>query len=264
MKRLLPQQLGPASPLLVALLAAVMVHLLGFSYRQLRVQRQLQPSQPLLADDSPELLLFSRRQPLEESLQLAALAPLSSLPSLSSLPPPPLLSPGRSSPAGRRQPAGRVQGGSIQASGSRVPRGGGSRPAHSTAFTPGFAGTALAVIRRLQGLGAAAEPGGNPALELPPDPELQRPQGEAAAACRQLWKRAVVVSPSAVGQISPTESLELRRLPLADAAQDGLRSGQRMAVVLDDQLLLLWPDGQTLWIWRARLPGNSEPVSTKS
>lgn len=260
----LPQRLGPASPLVFALLAAVVVHLLGFSYRQLRAQRQLQPSQPQLADDSPELLLFSRRQPLEESLQLAALAPLSSLPSLSNLPPPPLLSPRSASPAGRRQLAGRLQGGSIQASRQRVPRVGGTRRAHSTGFAPGFAGSALAVIRRLQGLGAAAESGGNPGLELPPDPDLQRPQGDAAAAWRQLWQRAVVVPPSAVGQISPTERLELRRLPLADAAQDGLRSGERMAVVLDDQLLLLWPDGQTLWIWRAFLPGNPEPASTKS
>ncbi len=257
MKRLLPQRLGPASSLWLALLAALVVHLLGFSYRQLRVQRQLQPSQPQLPDDSPELLLFSRRQPLEQSLQLAALAPLSSLPSLRTLPPPQLLSPRSASPAGR------VQGGLSQASRLRVPRGGGSRPAHSTAFTPGFAGSALALIRRLQGLGAAAEPGGISELELPADPELQRPQREAAAAWRQLWKRAVVVPPSALGQISATESLELRRLPLADAVQDGLRSGQRMAVVLDDQLLLLWPDGQTLWIWRALLHGNSEPASTK-
>jgi hypothetical protein len=73
----------------------------------------------------------------------------------------------------------------------------------------------------------------------------------------------MVVAPSVAGQIPVTESIELRHLPLADVNEEGFNLGERMAVAFDDRLLLLWPDGQTLWIWQARLRGNPEPDRTK-
>ena len=280
-----PFGLGPLRglrpPLLIALLAAVALHLLALSYRLLRAQRQPEPAQPqLVADDSPELLLFSRRQPLEETLQSAALPgpgnltglslpPLSGLP-LNGLPPAPpdLKPPGRlgaqpSSPPSRFRPARRSQGpkASLLSRGSFNSVGRSQENARD--LRPSGADAALALIRRLQGRRAIDEPLKPSDSDHPSELELQRPDGERAAGWRRLWKGATVIPSSVLGQAAASEGVELRRLPLAEAGVDGLNADEPMALVMEERLLLLWPEGQTLWIWRAPLRGHVEPGANK-
>ena len=266
-------RLRPASPLMLALLAAVVLHLLGLSYGHLRTQRQpLQP--PVVADDSPELLVFSRRQPLEEQLQTVAIPALANLPPLASLPPPPPpeqpLAPAQaSSPIARAEVSHprrviRLQGHPISASPKRPPSPARSSRSIAAAPSPRVSGSALAVLSHLQGVGEAPEPKANAEGDQQPELEIQHPVGEAAASWRKLWKRASPVSPAAPGQGPAGEGLELRRSTLVEARADGLNPGERMALALDERLMLLWPDGPTLWIWRAPLTGHPEPPGTKS
>jgi len=261
----------------LALLAAAVLHLLGLSYGHLRAQRQRQPLQPpVVADDSPELLVFSRRQPLEEQLQTVPIPALANLPPLTSLPPPPPppeqpLAPAQaSSPIARAEvspprPVIRPQGRQITANAKRPPGPARSSRTSAPGPSPGVLGSALAVIRHLQGVGEAGEPKANGEGEQQPDLEIQHPEGDAAASWRKLWKRASPVAAAAPALAPATsEGIELRRLTLVEARQDGFNPSERMAVTLDDRLMLLWPDGPTLWIWRAPLKGHQEPPGTKS
>ena len=278
------------SPLLIALLAALALHLLALSYRQLRAQRQPEPAQPQLADDSPELLLFSRRQPLEETLQSAALPvpgnlPALSLPPLSSaqgrrlplnslplnplapapaeLKPPEPLRGQRSTPPASPRPASRSQGPRASLLSQRPfnPRERGRESARG--LSPSSSDSALSLLRRLQGRSAVVDPLKPRDSEQPSEPELQHPEGDRAADWRRLWKGATVVPASVLGQAPASEGIELRRLLLAEAAVDGLNADEPMALVVDERLLLLWPEGQTLWIWRAPLRSGARPAATK-
>ena len=260
-----------ASPLLWALLAAVVLHGLALSYRSVSLQRRLQPPAPSMADDSPELLQFSRRQPLEEALQTVPIAPLNSLPLMGTLPPPPASLPPNPAASARLGtiPPGTTQPGSGTASGaSRLRPAIAARGRRIAALRqqPGVAGgrdslsapgpganvadSALARIHRLQGRGEAGEP--RPASDLEPSPPPpQRPEGEAAAAWRRLWKRAMVVPAPATPPSLVSEAIELRRLPLSDAALDAASRDEPTALLLDGRLLLLWPEGSVLWLFWA-------------
>jgi hypothetical protein len=74
----------PWPPLALALLTALAVHLLALAYGQLATSRQAAGGQrspvPPPHDDTPELLEFSRQQPLEETLATVPLPPPSTLP----------------------------------------------------------------------------------------------------------------------------------------------------------------------------------------
>ncbi len=276
------QALRQPSPLLIALLAALALHLLALSYRQLCAQRQPEPAQPQITDDSPELLLFSHHQPREETLQSEALpgpdnlpalslpplssAQLSSLP-LNGLPPAPanLKAPGRleattSRPPARSRPALRTQGRKDSLLPQRPSGPGAKDRVSARGQSPSGTDAALALIRRLQGRSEVAEilrtADSAPLSEL----ELQHPDGNRAAGWRRLWKGATVFPGSLLGQAPAIEGMELRSLSLAEAGVEGLNTDKPTALVVDERLLLLWPEGQTLWIWRAPLRGHSEPA----
>ncbi len=257
------------SPLLIALLAAMALHLLALSYRQLRAQRQPEPAQPQLADDSPELLLFSRRQPLEETLQSAALPGPGNLPALSlppapaGLKPPEPLRAQRSTPPSRTRPASRSPGAKASLLSQRPFSPGERGRESSRGLSPSSADSALSLLRRLQGRSAVTEPLKPGDSEQPSEPELQHPDGDRAAGWRRLWKGATVIPASVLGQAPASEGIELRRLLLAEAGVDGLNADEPMALVVDERLLLLWPEGQTLWIWRAPLRSSARPAATK-
>jgi len=260
-----------ASPLLWALLAAVVLHGLALSFRSVRLQRRPQPAAPSMADDSPELLQFSRRQPLEEALQTVPIAPLNSLPLMGNLTPPPASLPpnpamsarfgtirsGTASSVSRPRPAIAAGGRRIAASGQQQAVSGGRDSLSAPAPGVSVADSALARIHRLQGRGEAGEP--RPASDLEPSsPPPQRPEGEAAAAWRRLWKRAMVVPASAIPPSLVSEAIELRRLPLSAAALDTVSRDEPTALLLDGRLLLLWPEGSLLWLFWA--PLRSVPV----
>ncbi|MEI7951114.1 MAG: hypothetical protein WCH37_00305 [Synechococcaceae cyanobacterium ELA182] len=265
-----------ASPLLLALLAAVVLHGLALSFRSVSLQRRPQPAAPSMADDSPELLQFSRRQPLEEALQTVPIAPLNSLPLMgnmtpppASLPPNPAMSarfgtippgttqPGTASGASRSRPAIAARGRRIAASRQQPGVAGGRNSLSAPGPGASVADSALARIHRLQGRGEAGEP--SPASDLEPSsPPPQRPEGEAAAAWRRLWKRAMVVPSPATPPSLVSEAIELRRLPLSAAALDTASRDEPTALLLDGRLLLLWPAGSLLWLFWA--PLRSVPV----
>ncbi|MEI6030808.1 MAG: hypothetical protein WCQ20_06525 [Synechococcaceae cyanobacterium ELA739] len=272
--------LEPVSPLLWALLAAVLLHALALSYRSLSLRQRPQPAAPPLADDTPVLLEFSRRQPLEEALQSVPMAPPNSLPLMGSLPPPPASLPPNLASTGRlaspRLGSGRVASGTAS-SGNRSRRGSPERGRIGAASQPqaggaggqdhgstagpgaGVVTAALARIHRLQGRGEAGEPRATADLEPAAPAEPQRPEGEAAAAWRRLWKRAMVVPAPATPQALASEAMELRRLPLAQAPLDAGSRDEPTALVLDERLLLLWPDGPVLWLFWAPLRSAPAP-----
>ena len=260
-----------ASPLLWALLAAVVLHGLALSYRSVSLQRRPQPPGPSMADDSPELLQFSRRQPLEEALQTVPIAPLNSLPLMGTLPPPPASLPpnpamsarfgttrsGTASGVSRLRPAIAAGGRRIAVSRQQPGVSGGRDSFSAPGPGAGVADSALARIHRLQGRGEAGEPRLASDLE-PSSPPPQRPEGEAAAAWRRLWKRAMVVPAPAIPPSLVSEAIELRRLPLSDAALDAASRDEPTALLLDGRLLLLWPEGSVLWLFWAPLHSGSQ------
>lgn len=94
---------------------------------------------------------------------------------------------------------------------------------------------------------AASGPGGSPGGSL----SLLRLEGEAAQPYRRLWQAArPVVDPPEGLRLLPDSTL-LRRLPLAVARSLGLPATNRQAVVFEDQLLLLWIDGPSVWLLRS-------------
>ena len=261
--------LEPVSPLLWALLAALLLHGLALSYRSLSLQRRPQPVAQPLADDSPVLLQFSRRQPLEEALQTVPITPLNSLPLMGSLPPPPTSLPpklatserlgsarigsGTTSSASRPRQGIQERGLSSAASRQQSAGSGGRDRGSAPGPSAGVAAAALARIHRLQGRGEAGEPRATTDIELASPPEPQRPEGDAAVPWRRLWKRAIAVSSPATPPALASEAIELRRLPLAQAPLDAGSRDEPTALVLDERLLLLWPDGPVLWLFWAPL-----------
>ncbi|MCX5969370.1 MAG: hypothetical protein NTV57_17435 [Cyanobacteria bacterium] len=269
----LQQRLAASTPLLFALLAAVLLHLLVLSYRQLRAERPLQPRPPQLADDSPELLRFSRRQSLEESLLTVPLPPLSSLPpepAVRFLPPSSGLAWAAQSPEERRPGAGQPRIPGLSAAGRAVPvprRGRRPLPPGTMASTPAAATisasatsgpdaalAALELLRSRSWPDGEEPPAGGDSAES--DIQLWRPGAEAAEPYRRIWGRAAMV-PGFPGRASGLPAdVVLRRLPLAALSRGQGFALRRQGVLLDDRLLLLWPDDTVLWLLQAPLQAN--------
>jgi hypothetical protein len=240
-----------ATPLALALLAALLLHGLWLAEQQLRLRRQPPPQRLQRPDDTPELLVFSRQPPEPLGLETVPLPPPSALP-----PPPPLLPeqrrPATPSPAtpGRAPRTGSASG--IRPS-PPVRPGTLSRPATRPAGRP----------IPLPGLRPAPPP-------LPPLPpvaplealrearargaEATQPlAGEALQRWRTLWQSAEASpSPPAALANRPADA-ELRRLPLAQVRAEGLEPESGRPLRLDDHWLLPWIDGERLWL--VRVPG---------
>ncbi len=199
-------------------------------------QRPVASRAAVTADDTPELLRFSRQQAREPSL------PLLALPSLSSLPPPPptdlpaeprtgAASRGRGNDTHGGRPKDRV------ATATAAERGAAQdRPLSRAGAEPSAATTLLAL-----------------ALQARPV------EASEATALAGLWEQATATGESPDGMVVPGDGLEWRRLPLAKARAAGLPFNDPIAVVSGGKLLLLWPEGTAFWMLTAA--GSSKTVS---
>jgi hypothetical protein len=186
------------------------------------------------ADDTPELLRFSRQQAREPAL------PLLALPSLSSLPPPPPTD----------LPAQRSAGAASRRRGHDA----------STARSQDRAATAAAAERGPAQDRPLAKAGGDPtaATRLLALALQARPlEATEATALAGLWEQATATRESPGGMVVPAEGLEWRRLPLAKARAAGLPLGDPLAVLSGGKLLLLWPEGPGLWMLAAAGEGKT-------
>jgi len=254
---------GPASPLLIALLAAIALHLLALAGLQLRQRRQPAALVPPPRDDTPELLRFSRQQTREPALAPLSIAALAQLP----LPPPPPLaatSADATAAAATPRKAGSGSGSSdlsrLQPAASRAnrPRAGANRaadrrpaagrPATSTAAKtdPGLE-SALASLGRLQaGAGQRPVTTGEQGWPAP-----QKAETEQLSLWRRLWEKATPAAAAATGPRPLPAGVELRRLSAADSTAAELPGGRRLSLQLNDRLLLVWPVGRELWLLQA-------------
>ncbi len=199
-------------------------------------QRPVASRAAVTADDTPELLRFSRQQAREPSL------PLLALPSLSSLPPPPptdlpaeprngAASRGRGDDTHGGRPKDRV------ATATAAERGAAQdRPLSRAGAEPTAATTLLALALQAR----SVEP-------------------SEATALAGLWEQATATGESPDGMAVPADGLEWRRLPLAKARAAGLPFSDPIAVVSGGKLLLLWPEGTAFWMLAAA--GSSKTVS---
>ncbi len=220
-------------PLLVALaLNGLLVLLLP----ALRPPQRAEPHRSAAADDTPELLRFSRQQAREPAL------PLLALPSLSSLPPPPP----SDLPAGPRAGAAGRRGGHDARSNRSQ-----DRPASAAAAERGAAQDRPATR-------AGADP---PAVARLLTLALQARVVEAteATGVAGLWEQAVATREVPGAMAVAADGVEWRKMPLAKARAAGLPLGDPLAVVVGGKVLVLWPEGTTLWMLAAA--GESNAVS---
>jgi hypothetical protein len=236
----LPRRRG-AGPLGLALLAAVLLHALWLAEAQLRQRRQPTPTRLERADDTPELLVFSRQPPEPLGLETVPLPPPEAIP-----PPPPLLPKlGDATPKGAAPP--RRPG--------KAPVAIGKRPATAPRATPRLAAVP----------GSGRRPGPPPLPPLPvatplealrealrrgPDSPPPPLEGPALQSWRTLWQSGDPnPAPPPAWAARPAEA-EVRRLPLARARAEGVEVESGRLLRLDDQLLLLWIEGDQLWLLR--------------
>ena len=280
-------------PLGLCLLAAVLLHSLVLA--MLHLQRQRSKSATALsvvqqADDTPELLRFSRHQ---AETGTPAIVPL---PGFDQLPPPPPIAAAAAPPAGSPKALGqgdfkpRRPGASARASRDGK-RGSESRRRPSEARPPmgiggGQAGASApvdspaALLERLRRL--ALEPGEpRPGPEPPPvvspsgrpegphrgvdlpgrgagdaAPLLRRPEGAAQQPYQTLWESARPETAAPAGVAALPASFERRSLPLPLARRGGVAFNHGEGVLLGDQLLIFWIQGDQLWLWRGKLTGG--------
>lgn len=169
------------------------------------------------ADDTPELLRFSRQQAREPAL------PLLALPSLSSLPPPPPTD----LPARRRG-----NDANTARSQNRAAAAAGPREGTAQQRPPAKASAEAAAASRLLALALQAR-----AIEA-----------AEATSVAGLWDQASPTRESPAGMAVPADGLEWRQLPLVNARAAGLPLGDPLAVLFGGKVLLLWPEGTALWM----------------
>ncbi len=227
-------------PLAIPLLAALTLN--GVVLLPVLLQERRTPEPLALgrmaADNTPELLRFSRRQALRPGLPALTLPPGAELP-----PPPPLvvdLPPAAARSGGRPRAIARPSGGA-----------GGGAPAagKAAAASPAPASTAASEA----GDAAPAAPGQEPAVEAPLIAVLLAPrrlEAAEAASVEALWNQASAALDPPAPLTPLAGGVQLRRLPLVKARALGLTNPSRQAVLTGDRPLLLWPDGATLWLLR--------------
>ncbi|MEB3199979.1 MAG: hypothetical protein VKK62_05590 [Synechococcaceae cyanobacterium] len=278
-------------PLGLCLLGAVVLHGLGLAGWQLQRSRQLGTAAgvgaPLSADDTPELLRFSRQQ-AQQNL-MPAVVPL---PGPELLPPPPPPEPAAQANApsaaaarpGSRRPKGARS--AVSARPTPVPRprsgtppaAGSSGAAEAEATGSAAAANVLAALdqlqRQVQTRGSQAEPGTERARAAGSDTRspasgakgaeaeapglrLLRPEPAEQEGYRSLWEKGQPAAGPRRDWSSLPGSLERRRLPLAQARRGAAAVQHREAVLLGEQLLLFWVVGDQLWMLRSPVAAGS-------
>jgi hypothetical protein len=257
---------------------AVGAHALWLSGSSLTAKPRPPAPRLPVTDNTPELLRFSSgaRQPvaLAASLSTIDLPFGNSLP----LPPPPPLEPGQTTPrrsAAPAAPAPRNVAGSAGRSGLAW----GVQLAASSGL-PSSAASALELVAQLHskaGAAAAKSPAPNSAAstgagsdaaapptaaERPAKAESHKAAGAALARrhlrldasadrpYRLLWDTGAPASNRPEGLSDLPDGVELRRLPLAAAQAMGLSQPHGVSVQSPTGLLLLWVQGDQLWLIR--------------
>lgn len=187
------------------------------------------------ADDTPELLRFSRQQAREPAL------PLLALPSLSSLPPPPPTD----LPAHPR-------------AGATGHRGGHDARTNRSQDRPATAAAERGAAQDRPATRAGAEPPAGTRL-LALALKARAVEAAEATAVAGLWEQATATREAPGGMALAADGLEWRRMPLAKARAAGLPLGEPLAVLVGGKVLVLWPEGSALWILAAA--GESNAVS---
>lgn len=277
-------------PFGLCLLAAVLLHSLALTLLQLQRQRSKPATASALsgampADDTPELLRFSRHQ--------AEVGPPSivPLPGFDQLPPPPPMAASAPSPGANAKPKGPSdfklskfaadgRAGSASKAGQELHRRT-SQARHGSSGSGGPSGlnaevdTPAALMERLRRLaseppearsGTEPAPGANPAGRSESrrgndvsgrgvgeaEPQLRRPEGSAQQPYLALWESARPEAGAPAGMPPLPATLERRSLPLQQARRGGLPINHGEGVLLGDQLLLFWIQGDQLWLLRGR------------
>jgi len=220
----------------VPLLAALVLHGLLLAAAGLRSA----PAGPVpvpRADDTPELLVFSRLPPEPLPGDPVPLPPSELLPA----PPPPRL------PSRPRRPRAEP----LTSSTRTRPRTASRTPARATA---------MASVPARANTPTRAKPPAPPAPAVPSDAAagaVATMAPEQAERWRLLWLSAEAGAslpppPAALAAalaLAPTPA-ELRRLPLQRARQEAVEPASGQLLRLDGQRLLLWVEGPDLWLLR--------------
>lgn len=246
-------------PLLVACLTASALHGLLLSFHQLKRARSSTPA-PILQsrDNTPELLQFASQPAPLTSLESIP------LPKASVLPPPPpadLLQPlavqrGPASPAKKasttavKKPTGRI------ISRAKLPaQGRTSSPGLSSPVTGGPLADALQQLRVLQEREASP-----PSKGLQEAMAKQEGEGDAGLpaavsaeqqeAFQELWKTARPPQGTSLKGLPEAEiaGVEIRQLPLRQDKKSIFEFRHQQVLRLKETLVLLWIDGETLWL----------------
>lgn len=218
-----------AQSLAVPLVAALALHGVWLAWDSLRSSRPGGDTRIRRGDDTPELLVFSRQPP-------------EPMPAAPSPPPPPSFSPAPP-PLPPRRSARPVRRGTV----ARAPRSRAQPP------RPGRPRAAAAAASR------AVSPPAAPPLSPPGPP---RPPAEALQRWRDLWRTAAPVDPSSPAP-APLAAVaaagELRWLPLDRLRAQGLDPESGRVLPLEDALLLLWREADSIWLLRTPVAPPSGP-----
>ncbi len=223
-------------PLTLPLLAAVLLHALALAAGRLHLQRQEPPTSLRRADDTPDLLVFSRQPPESPEADPLPLPPLAGMPSPPAPPLPPVPK--------RAEAPRRSAGPRARTAVARRPRP--ARPAPlaraAQATAKPAAGPAAGPLDALQRARQGGEEGRVPALE-----------GEEGQAWRTLWRTAGPAVPLPAALAAGAEGGELRSMALEQAREQGVDLEADRVLRLDGQLLLAWTEAERLWL--LKVPG---------
>ena len=259
-------------PLLISFVAAVVFHALFLAYHQLRQSRLTPPARLPSRDNTPELLQFSRQPAPLSTLEVLP------LPKASFLPPP--LSPDLLAPLGPsrgRQPSGpapsrapkkpRVIQGKASSKVALHQRKPGGPRQQSPALLPRLENSLLAEAAEQLRAFVELHPG-SPQEGKANAQDFSEPDSAQQQAYRKLWNLA---QPSQLPSEPSIEdaiklAIEIRQLPMKDSRVDDLEIRHRQIVVLNDEILLFWLDGQQLWILKSprNLPSTSRLFDAKA
>ncbi len=215
-------------PLALPLLAAVLLHALAMAAERLHHHRPEPPPSLRRADDTPELLIFSRQAPESPEADRIPLPPPEPIPS----PPAPPLPPARAAVARAPRPA------------PPAPPARAVRAAPKPNQTPAT-------------LPPATPPGPLEALQRARQGRDQEKiaalEGEEGEAWLSLWRSAGPAVPLPAALAAGAEGGELRSLGLEQAQQQGIDPEAARVLRLDGQLLLAWIEAERLWL--LKVPG---------
>ncbi len=248
---------------------AVALHALWLAGASLVESRRPAPAALTSGDDTPELLRFSRRAssasgPLSGKGQAPNLS-LVPLPLDSTLPPPPpdlaftgrgLIPPGaKPASGGATVPSPNSPKGVLAPTAPPPLRLGELVPAERASLE-GLPGDPLVAFKLAAALsarpdGAADSPGPDKAAEAIARRHLKLSAG-GEKPFLLLWKQGQPLAPRPAALTDLPEGVELRSLPLAALRRQGLSQPHGLSISYGTTLLLLWVDGDELWLIQQR------------